>query len=130
MQAMRSDRCSRTSGSEVPTRFSMRANVSTRSAPTQLRVPASVIADALAGLEPSVRRALEVSIERARRVHQDQRRVDVETEVVPGGTVTERWLPVARVGLYVPGGAGRLSQQRGDECDPCPGGGSSLARCR
>jgi histidinol dehydrogenase len=24
--------------------------------------------------------------------------------VVPGGTVTERWLPVARVGLYVPGG--------------------------
>lgn len=72
--------------------------------PTQLRVPASVIADALAGLEPSVQRALEVSIERARRVHQDQRRVDVETEVVPGGTVTERWLPVARVGLYVPGG--------------------------
>ncbi len=25
-------------------------------------------------------------------------------EVVPGGTVTERWLPVRRVGLYVPGG--------------------------
>ncbi|MBR94452.1 MAG: histidinol dehydrogenase [Micrococcales bacterium] len=72
--------------------------------PDQLRVPASVIADALAGLDPSVRRALEVSIERARRVHQDQRRVDVETEVVPGGTVTERWLPVSRVGLYVPGG--------------------------
>ncbi|MEC8445180.1 MAG: histidinol dehydrogenase, partial [Actinomycetota bacterium] len=72
--------------------------------PDQLRVPASVVADALAGLDPSVRRALEVSIERARRVHQDQRRVDVETEVVPGGTVTERWLPVSRVGLYVPGG--------------------------
>ena len=30
--------------------------------------------------------------------------MDVETEVVPGGTVTERWLPVSRVGLYVPGG--------------------------
>ena len=67
-------------------------------------MPASVVADALAGLDPSVRRALEVSIERARRVHQDQRRVDVETEVVRGGTVTERWLPVSRVGLYVPGG--------------------------
>jgi histidinol dehydrogenase len=37
-------------------------------------------------------------------VHADQRRVDVITEVVPGGSVTERWLPVARVGLYVPGG--------------------------
>jgi histidinol dehydrogenase len=37
-------------------------------------------------------------------VHTDQRRVDVMTTVVPGGTVTERWLPVERVGLYVPGG--------------------------
>jgi histidinol dehydrogenase len=37
-------------------------------------------------------------------VHADQRRVDVSTLVVPGGTVTERWLPVDRVGLYVPGG--------------------------
>jgi histidinol dehydrogenase len=28
----------------------------------------------------------------------------VTTRVVAGGTVTERWVPVARVGLYVPGG--------------------------
>ena len=41
---------------------------------------------------------------RARMVHDDQRRIDVTTQVVPGGTVTERWVPVARVGLYVPGG--------------------------
>src|SRR6266508_3469010 len=40
----------------------------------------------------------------ARAVHTDQRRVDVTTQVVPGGTVTERWVPVSRVGLYVPGG--------------------------
>jgi histidinol dehydrogenase len=72
--------------------------------PTSLRVPSEVIEQAAAGLDPAVRRALEVSIERARRVHADQRRVDVITDVVPGGTVTERWLPVARVGLYVPGG--------------------------
>ncbi|WP_031174324.1 histidinol dehydrogenase, partial [Streptomyces durhamensis] len=38
------------------------------------------------------------------RVHADQRRTDVTTEVSPGGTVTERWIPVSRVGLYVPGG--------------------------
>ncbi len=72
--------------------------------PQSLRVPSSVIAKAAAALDPAVRRALEVAIERARRVHVDQRRVDVITEVVPGGSVTERWLPVARVGLYVPGG--------------------------
>ena len=72
--------------------------------PASLRVPSEVIRDAAERLDPGVRRALEVSIERARRVHADQRRVDVITEVVPGGSVTERWLPVARVGLYVPGG--------------------------
>ncbi|MFC4007545.1 histidinol dehydrogenase [Nonomuraea purpurea] len=68
------------------------------------RVPAQAIAEALAGLDPKVRAALEESIRRARLVHRDQRRADVTTQVVPGGTVTERWLPVERVGLYVPGG--------------------------
>ncbi len=72
--------------------------------PDSLRVPQAVIDEAAAGLDPAVRRALEVSIERARRVHADQRRVDVITDVVPGGSVTERWIPMARVGLYVPGG--------------------------
>lgn len=72
--------------------------------PDSLRVPQAVIQEALEKLDPDVRAALEVAIERARRVHRDQRRVDVITDVVPGGSVTERWLPVARVGLYVPGG--------------------------
>jgi len=72
--------------------------------PTSLRVPASAIEAAVAGLDPVVRSALEESIRRARIVHSDQRRVDVTTVVVPGGSVTERWVPVARVGLYVPGG--------------------------
>src|SRR4029453_10450437 len=39
----------------------------------------------------------------------DQRRTDVTTQVVPGGTVTERWVPVTRVGLYVPGGLAALA---------------------
>jgi histidinol dehydrogenase len=72
--------------------------------PERLRVPQSAIDDAVAALEPAVRAGLEEAIRRARLVHTDQRRVDVTTVVVPGGTVTERWLPVDRVGLYVPGG--------------------------
>ena len=72
--------------------------------PPHLRVPAGAIDAAVAELDPQVRDALEEAIRRARIVHADQRRVDVTTVVVPGGTVTERWLPVSRVGLYVPGG--------------------------
>jgi histidinol dehydrogenase len=72
--------------------------------PEHLRVPAEALAAALEQLEPDVRSALEESIRRARLVHEAQRRTDVTTTVVPGGTVTERWVPVGRVGLYVPGG--------------------------
>ncbi|PZG22723.1 histidinol dehydrogenase [Micromonospora craterilacus] len=73
-------------------------------APEVLRVPAEVIAAAEGMLDPQVRAALLESIARARKVHDDQRRADHTTQVVPGGTVTERWVPVDRVGLYVPGG--------------------------
>ncbi len=72
--------------------------------PEHLRVPADVLQHALDRLDPSLRAALEESIRRARLVHADQRRTDTTTQVVPGGTVTERWVPVDRVGLYVPGG--------------------------
>ncbi len=72
--------------------------------PERLRVPAGALAEAAGSLDPEVRAALLEAITRARKVHADQRRTDVTTQVVPGGTVTERWVPVARVGLYVPGG--------------------------
>ncbi|MGI5168885.1 histidinol dehydrogenase [Spirillospora sp. CA-253888] len=68
------------------------------------RVPTAAVHQALRDLDPAVRDALEESIRRARLVHRDQRRTDTTTKVVPGGTVTERWVPVGRVGLYVPGG--------------------------
>lgn len=71
---------------------------------TRVRVPATAIADALTGLDPLVREALEESIRRARIVHREQRRAPHTTQVVPGGTVTEKWVPVERVGLYAPGG--------------------------
>ena len=72
--------------------------------PEQLRVPAGVLRSALDLLDPDVRAALDETIRRARIVHEDQRRIDTTTQVAPGGTVTERWVPVDRVGLYVPGG--------------------------
>jgi histidinol dehydrogenase len=68
------------------------------------RVPAPELDAALAALAGDVRAALAESIRRARIAHEAQRRETVQTEVVPGGTVTERWIPVRRVGLYVPGG--------------------------
>ncbi len=68
------------------------------------RVATGTLAAALDGLDADVRAALTESIRRARIVHEAQRRETVEVRVVPGGTVTERWIPVRRVGLYVPGG--------------------------
>lgn len=70
----------------------------------RVRVPAEALSTALAELDPKIRAALEESIRRARIVHREQRRTDRTVQVVPGGTVTERWVPVERVGLYVPGG--------------------------
>ncbi|WP_040632804.1 histidinol dehydrogenase [Mobilicoccus pelagius] len=72
--------------------------------PPHLRVPAEVLAAALETLDPEVRAALEESIRRARLVHADQMPQEHTTRVVPGGTVSQRWIPVRRVGLYVPGG--------------------------
>lgn len=72
--------------------------------PERVRVPDEELHRALEELDPAVRAALEVSVERARAVHADQRRTEVTTEVAEGGTVTERWVPVSRVGLYAPGG--------------------------
>lgn len=72
--------------------------------PTSLRVSQDDIGKALSTLDPDVRAALSQSITRIRKVHQEQIRREKTVEVIPGGTVTERWIPVDRVGLYVPGG--------------------------
>lgn len=72
--------------------------------PMELRVPKEVLANSLAELAPDLRSALEESISRVRTVHQKQIRTDSSVQVVAGGSVIERWIPVDRVGLYVPGG--------------------------
>jgi histidinol dehydrogenase len=72
--------------------------------PNSIRVPQSALDKALVELDPKVRAALELSADRIRKVHKDQTRDEITTKVVDGGVVTERWIPVDRVGLYVPGG--------------------------
>ena len=72
--------------------------------PDLIRVPQSALDNALAELDPKIRAALELSAERIRKVHNDQTRGVTTTKVVDGGVVTERWISVDRVGLYVPGG--------------------------
>ncbi len=69
-----------------------------------LRVPAEVIARAEQALPPLVRQALLTAIDRATRVHSDQLPANGVTEVASGAVVRQTWRPVARVGLYVPGG--------------------------
>ncbi|CAN2194805.1 HisD Histidinol dehydrogenase [Candidatus Nanopelagicaceae bacterium] len=72
--------------------------------PASIRVPQSALDQALNQLDPAIRSALEESASRIRKVHNDQVRGETRTTVVDGGTVTEKWVPVDRVGLYVPGG--------------------------
>jgi len=69
----------------------------------RVRVPATALDAARAGLDPLVRAALEASIERLRTTCRAELPGEVVTEVVPGGQVVQRQVPVSRVGLYVPG---------------------------
>jgi histidinol dehydrogenase len=68
------------------------------------RVPQAALDAALAGLDPAVRAALEEAVRRTRRVHGAQLPGEISTLVTPGLTVTGRFVPVGRAGVYVPGG--------------------------
>jgi histidinol dehydrogenase len=69
-----------------------------------IAVPAAHLDDALDALDPDVRSALEEAIVRVRAASTAQVPAPVVTEIGPGARVTQRWQPVRRVGLYVPGG--------------------------
>ncbi|WP_237200951.1 histidinol dehydrogenase [Rothia nasimurium] len=69
-----------------------------------LRVPQSAIDDAVAALDPQVKAGLEIAIERTRAFAAAQRPADQTIEVAPGAVLTNRWTPVRRAGVYVPGG--------------------------
>lgn len=67
-------------------------------------VPAEELQRALENLDPEVRAALQESIRRARQFAEAQRPANVDVELGEGAVVSQNWVPVARVGLYVPGG--------------------------
>lgn len=69
-----------------------------------LRVPQSAIDRAVENLDPGVRKGLEIAIERTRAFAAAQRPADQTIEVAPGAVLTNRWTPVRRAGVYVPGG--------------------------
>jgi histidinol dehydrogenase len=72
--------------------------------PERLRVPPAAIRAAVDNLAAPVRAALEEAIDRVRTVHAAQVPADLRVDLAPGAQVRQRWLPVRRVGLYVPGG--------------------------
>lgn len=75
-----------------------------RARPGAVRVPASHVADAVASLDAAVRTAIEETIRRVRQASAAQVPPGVTTTIAEGATITQRWQPVRRVGLYVPGG--------------------------
>jgi len=76
--------------------------------PERLRVPHEALAGALEDLDPGVRAGLEESIARLRRSCEAELERDVTTSFGDGATVTQRMVPVRRVGLYAPGGLAPL----------------------
>ena len=69
-----------------------------------IRVPEEQLDGALDRLHPDVRAALEEAIRRVRTASAAQVPPPARTELTAGGAVTQRWQPVRRAGVYVPGG--------------------------
>ena len=69
-----------------------------------IRVSAAALKGALSGLEKPVKAALEESIRRVRAASEDAVPQSTTTTYNAGGTVTTRYVPVDRAGVYVPGG--------------------------
>jgi histidinol dehydrogenase len=72
--------------------------------PARIRVAPDELRSAADGLPGPVREALETAIDRVRRVSAAQVPPDAVTALEDGAEVIQRWQPVGRVGLYVPGG--------------------------
>jgi histidinol dehydrogenase len=95
----------RTRGADAVADFSLRFD---GVAPADPRVPAEALARALDELDAAVRAGLEESIARLRVSCEAELEHDVVTTYGPGATVTNRMVPVRRVGLYAPGGIAPL----------------------
>jgi histidinol dehydrogenase len=72
--------------------------------PEFVRVPQSVIDQSVSQLSTELRTAIETAIERVRKVSLAGVPQDFEVELAEGALVSQRYVPVDSVGLYVPGG--------------------------
>lgn len=72
--------------------------------PDRIRIHADEISAAVRALDPAVRAALEESIERLTKASQAQLPQPTATTLGDGAQVIQRWQPIDRAGLYVPGG--------------------------
>jgi len=72
--------------------------------PDRVRIHADEITRAMRALEPSVRDALELAIDRVSTASKAQVPAATMTQLGEGAEIVQRWQPVNRVGLYVPGG--------------------------
>ncbi len=78
--------------------------------PDRFRVPAADLRAAAERLDVDVRAAFEESIRRRRLVSRAELgETEVDVQVAAGALVTQRMIPVDRVGLYVPGGVAPLA---------------------
>jgi histidinol dehydrogenase len=69
-----------------------------------LEIPREAWSTAVAELDPEVRSALERAATNIRRFHEAQIPAEVTLDVEPGIRITRAWTPLARVGVYAPGG--------------------------
>jgi histidinol dehydrogenase len=74
--------------------------------PAAWRATPAELAAAEAALDPPLRAALLDAIERARAFHRAQRPPDLVWEGRPGVRLVQRFVPLERAGVYVPGGLG------------------------
>lgn len=72
--------------------------------PESLRIAGDQLARAAQELDPELRAAIDTAIERVRSASIAQVPAPVITTVAAGAVVEQHWIPVDRVGLYVPGG--------------------------
>ncbi|GAA2888745.1 histidinol dehydrogenase [Microbacterium esteraromaticum] len=74
-----------------------------------IRVPEEHVAEAAASVDPAVRAALEAAIDRVRRGSAAQVPAPQTTDIGAGARITQRWQPVTRAGVYIPGGKAPLA---------------------
>lgn len=72
--------------------------------PNPLRVSSDELAKALFALDPDLRGAIETAIDRNRRVSEAAMPKNFGVALAEGANVSQRYVPMDSVGLYVPGG--------------------------